>query len=155
MKPNVNEAEARYLQCNCKYMLAYMLYKNKSCFLTLSNDCSRWWHWHITLDHSWSMPNFQRLRLLLRTFAALLRTFAALKKSFWPLKLISQNHRMAWFAKDLRNHQAPTCLLQAGLPTSISNTRPDCPGPHSTWLWTPPGMGFIPFKVWFEPELQI
>ena len=48
---------------------------------------------------------------------------------------------MAWFGRDLKDHQAPTALPQAGLPTSISNTRPVCPGPHPPWPWTPPRDG--------------
>lgn len=32
-------------------------------------------------------------------------------------------HRMAWIVRDLKDHQHPTHLPQAGLPTSISNTR--------------------------------
>ena len=31
---------------------------------------------------------------------------------------------MAWVGRDLRGHQAPTPLLNAGPPTSMSNTRP-------------------------------
>ena len=44
-----------------------------------------------------------------------------------------QLHRMASVGRDLKDHQAPTPLLQAGPPTSIFNTRPGCPGPHPTW----------------------
>jgi len=35
-----------------------------------------------------------------------------------------------------QDHQAPTLLPQAGLPTFTFNTRPGCPGPHPTWPWT-------------------
>jgi len=49
----------------------------------------------------------------------------------------NQNHRVAWVGRDLGDHQAPTALLQAGPPPSISNTRPGCPGPHPNWPWTP------------------
>ena len=48
--------------------------------------------------------------------------------------LVSQNHRMAWIGRDLKDHESPTPLQQARLPTSISNTRSGCPGPH------PPGL---------------
>ena len=51
------------------------------------------------------------------------------------------NHRMAWVGMDAKNHQAPTPLPQAGLPTSRYGTRPGCPGLHPTQSWTPPGMG--------------
>ena len=53
----------------------------------------------------------------------------------------SQNHRMAWVERDPKDHEAPTPLLHAGPPTSISNTRTGCPGPHPTGPWTPPGTG--------------
>ena len=42
-------------------------------------------------------------------------------------------HRMAWVGRDLKDHEAPTPLPQAGPPTSISNTRPGCPGHHPIW----------------------
>ena len=45
----------------------------------------------------------------------------------------SQNHRMAWVERDLKHHEAPTPLPQAGPLTSPFNTRPGCPGPHPTW----------------------
>jgi len=45
----------------------------------------------------------------------------------------SQNHRMARVGRDLKDHEAATPLLQAGPPTSISYTRPGCPGPHPAW----------------------
>ena len=47
---------------------------------------------------------------------------------------------MAWIRRYLKDHQAPTPLLQVG-PTSISNTRPSCPELYPTCPWTPPGMG--------------
>jgi len=53
----------------------------------------------------------------------------------------TQNHRMAWVGRDLKDHEPPTRLPQAGPPTSTCNTRPGCPGPHPPWPWTPPGMG--------------
>ena len=34
---------------------------------------------------------------------------------------------MSWVGRDLKDHQAPISLPQAGLPTSISNARPGCP----------------------------
>ena len=46
---------------------------------------------------------------------------------------------MAWVGRDLKDHEAPTPLLQSGPPASPFNTRPGCPGPHPTWHWTPPG----------------
>lgn len=36
----------------------------------------------------------------------------------------SQSHRMALVRRDLKNHQSPNPLPQAGLPTSTSDTRP-------------------------------
>ena len=42
---------------------------------------------------------------------------------------------MAWVGRDLKDHEAPMSLLQAGPPTFISNSRPGCPGPHPTWPW--------------------
>ena len=53
----------------------------------------------------------------------------------------SQNHRMAWVGRDLKDHQAPIPPPQAGLPTSTSTTRPGFPEPYPTWLWTPSGTG--------------
>ena len=38
----------------------------------------------------------------------------------------SQNHRMAWVEKDLKDHLVSTPLPQAGPPT----TRPGCPEPN-------------------------
>ena len=43
---------------------------------------------------------------------------------------MSQNHRMAQVGMDLKDHEAPTLLPQAGPPTSKFNTRPGCPGPQ-------------------------
>ena len=40
----------------------------------------------------------------------------------------SQNHKMAWIEKDLRDHPVSIPLPQAGLPT----TGPGCPDPHPT-----------------------
>jgi len=40
---------------------------------------------------------------------------------------------MAWVGMNLKDHQAPTPLLQAGLAISISNTGPGCSRPHPTW----------------------
>ena len=48
----------------------------------------------------------------------------------------SHNHRMAWVGRDLKDHESPTPLPQAGPLTSTCNTRPGCPGPHPTWPWT-------------------
>jgi len=39
---------------------------------------------------------------------------------------------MAWVGRNLKDHEAPIPLPQAGPPTSPFNTRPDCPGPHPT-----------------------
>ena len=49
----------------------------------------------------------------------------------------SENHRMAWLEKDLKDHLVSTPLLYAGSWT----TRPGCPEPHPAWPWMPPGMG--------------
>jgi len=54
---------------------------------------------------------------------------------------------MAQVGRDLKDHEAPTPLPQAGPPTFICNTRPGCPGPHPTWTWVPPGMGH-PRPLW-------
>jgi len=40
---------------------------------------------------------------------------------------------VAWVGRNLKDHQAPAPLTQAGPSASISNTRPGCPGPHPTW----------------------
>ena len=56
------------------------------------------------------------------------------------IHLCEENHRMAWVGRDLKDHESPTLLPQAGPPASTFNTRPGCPGPHPTWPWTPPGM---------------
>jgi len=37
---------------------------------------------------------------------------------------------MAWFGRGIKDHQVPTCLPQAGSPTSRSGTRPVCLGTH-------------------------
>jgi len=42
---------------------------------------------------------------------------------------------MAQVERDLKDHESPTHLPQAGLLTSTFNTRPGCPGPHPTWRW--------------------
>ena len=53
------------------------------------------------------------------------------------------NHRMAWVGRNLKNHQAPTPLLQARPPASTFNTGPGCTRLHPTQPWTPPGMGHL------------
>jgi len=55
--------------------------------------------------------------------------------------LIIESSQNSWVGRDLSDHAAPTPLLHTGLSTSISNTRPGCPGPHPTWPWTRPQMG--------------
>jgi len=40
-----------------------------------------------------------------------------------------------------------TPVLHAGLPTSMFNATPGCPGPHPTRPWTPPGTGH-PQPLW-------
>ena len=52
----------------------------------------------------------------------------------WSSFLESQNHRMTWVGRDLKDHQASTPPLQAGPSTSTFNTKSGCPGPHPTWL---------------------
>ena len=42
----------------------------------------------------------------------------------------TQNHRMAWVGRDLKDHASPIPVSQAGPPTFTFNTRPGCPGPH-------------------------
>ena len=42
---------------------------------------------------------------------------------------------MAWIGRDLKDHQAPTPLSHAGPPTSVSYTRPGCPGPHECYCF--------------------
>ena len=54
---------------------------------------------------------------------------------------------MACIGMDLKDHQVPTPPPQAGLPISIFNARPGCPGFHPTWPWTPPGTGH-PQPLW-------
>jgi len=49
-------------------------------------------------------------------------------------RLKKKNHRITesqngWVGMDLKDHQAPTHLLQAGPPISAFNTRPGCPEP--------------------------
>ena len=56
-------------------------------------------------------------------------------------------HRMAQTGRDLKDHHAPIPLPRAGPPTSISNTRPGCTGPHPTWPWTPLVIGH-PQPLW-------
>jgi len=58
-------------------------------------------------------------------------------------QLPNEIHSMAWVGRDLKDHEAPTPLLQSGLPTSMFITRPGCPGLHPTWPWTLPGMGHL------------
>ncbi|GAB0187406.1 cAMP-dependent protein kinase inhibitor alpha [Grus japonensis] len=41
----------------------------------------------------------------------------------------SQNHRMVWVGRDLKDHLVPPPLLWAG---TLSSTRPGCPKPHPT-----------------------
>jgi len=50
-----------------------------------------------------------------------------------PLCLVidSLNHRMAWLGRDLKDHEAPTSLLQAGPPTSTLHTA-------QWWPWAAP-----------------
>jgi len=57
------------------------------------------------------------------------------------------NHGMPWVGRDLKDHQFPNPLPQAGLPTTRSSTRLVCPGPHPTQPWTPPRMGH-PQPLW-------
>jgi len=40
---------------------------------------------------------------------------------------------MGWVERDLKDHQAPTSLPQAGPQTSRCNIRPGYTGPHPTW----------------------
>ena len=47
-----------------------------------------------------------------------------------------ENHRMAWAARELKCHRAPTPCHGLGAPTSSG-----CPMSHPTWPWAPPGMG--------------
>jgi len=46
-----------------------------------------------------------------------------------PAIIESQNHRMAWDGKDLRDDLVSTTLPMARSPT----TRPGCPEPHPAW----------------------
>ena len=41
----------------------------------------------------------------------------------------SQNHRMAWVERDLKDHPGATPLPRAGSPSP----RPGCPEPHAAW----------------------
>jgi len=47
----------------------------------------------------------------------------------------SQNHRMVWVGRDLKDHLAPTRRPQPGTPS----TRPGCSKPRPAWPWTLPG----------------
>jgi len=49
---------------------------------------------------------------------------------------------MAYIGRNLRDQLVPIPLLWAWLPT----IRSDCPGPHPTWPWMPPGMGHHSFS---------
>ena len=49
----------------------------------------------------------------------------------------SQNHRMVWVGRDLKDHLFPTPLPWAG----TSSTRPGCSELHPTWPWALPGRG--------------
>jgi len=69
------------------------------------------------------------------------------KYSYFSTHKESQNHRMTWVGRDLKDHEDPTPLLHAGPPTSKFNTRPGCPGPHPAGPWTPPGTGH-PQPLW-------
>lgn len=51
----------------------------------------------------------------------------------------SQNHRMIWIGKDVKDHLVPSSLWWAGLPTTRLSSRSGCPGLHLTWPWTLPG----------------
>lgn len=42
---------------------------------------------------------------------------------------------------NLKDHLVPAPVPQAGLLTRRPSTSSDCPVPHPTWPWTPPGMG--------------
>jgi len=60
-------------------------------------------------------------------------------------------HRMAWTGRDLKDCQIPPPLPQAGLTTTGSSTRSDCPGPHPAWPWTLSEIG-QPQPLW-QPVL--
>ena len=47
-------------------------------------------------------------------------------------ELSSQNHRMVWIGRDLKDHLVPTFRPRAGTPS----TRPRCSKPHPTWPQT-------------------
>mgnify|MGYP001864357661 CR=1 FL=1 len=54
----------------------------------------------------------------------------------------SQNHRMAWVGKDLKDHPVPTM-------SRVATHKPGCSGPHPTWhspraFWWGTGAGVIP-----------
>jgi len=59
----------------------------------------------------------------------------------------SQNHRMAWVGRGLKDHQVPIPPKQAKLPATRSSSRSGCPGPHPSWPWRPPEMG-CPQPLW-------
>ena len=72
-------------------------------------------------------------------------------------------HRIGiiWIGRDLKDHQVPTPLPQAGLLITRSSTRSDCPGPHPTWPWTLPGKGHLPHfwaacsSTWSLTDLKV
>ena len=59
--------------------------------------------------------------------------FAFILPAVQEVLVKAQTPGMACIERHLKDHQAPTTLLDAGSPTSISKTRPGCPGPHPTW----------------------
>ena len=63
------------------------------------------------------------------------------------IQLRQWNHRMAWVGREPSDRQVLTPLPQAGPLTSRSGAGAGCPEPHSTWPWTPPGMGH-PKPLW-------
>jgi len=59
--------------------------------------------------------------------------------SWWQKPSLShtQNHRMVWVGRDLKDHAVPAPVPWAGTPS----TRPGCSKPHPTWSWTLLGRG--------------
>ena len=91
--------------------------------------------WCSTQSHkSWKSKMLRRCCTYLISGSCCLPSRQAAPPAVFKLGLESQNHRMTQVGRDLKDHEAPTLLTQAGPPTSPFNTRPDCPGSHPNWL---------------------
>ena len=62
--------------------------------------------------------------------------------------IISQNHTMAWFGRDHKDHQVPALQLQAGLPVTRSSLDEVAQGPIQPVLEHLPGWGIRNVSGW-------